>query len=346
MVKREKAAGPEQGDAKVSPEAANKYVEGEGKSTETQTAEPAGHTSGHGHTGGPKELSKGVMGMFGKKKKHGGHHGKISVLHHAHGGPTPRFIIHPNSKYRRTWDMFTVIFVLYLTWIIPFDLAFDWWNMSPGVYVFGYILDAWFAVDILMNFRTGFTHDGHVIMQPSKIAQHYFAFWFWIDIIASIPFEIFMSGVENKSQRKAIKMTKYFKIPRLMRMGRVLKYLRKYAKYSGAFIVIFGFVLSCHFAACTWTMMFDLCGELTIMARGGDANKEEAGGTMPYGSPGAVPALLLDDPRTAGPDYVYEIPQYGICAQERVWDMHVWDSLLVSLQQQQLLSLLALILVL
>ena len=69
----------------------------------------------------------------------------------------PRFIIHPNSKYRRTWDMFTVIFVLYLTWIIPFDLAFDWWNMSPGVYVFGYILDAWFAVDILMNFRTGFT---------------------------------------------------------------------------------------------------------------------------------------------------------------------------------------------
>ena len=79
MVKREKAAGPEQGDAKVSPEAANKYVEGEGKSTETQAAEPAGHTSGHGHTGGPKELSKGVMGMFGKKKGMHGGHGQISV---------------------------------------------------------------------------------------------------------------------------------------------------------------------------------------------------------------------------------------------------------------------------
>lgn len=319
MVKRGKASGPDSQQVAPEAEAKEKYAPEDGdaaKSSATTAAEPVSAATTinvPASTGG---------GWFVKKKEKKKKHGHIDVLHHNHEGPSPRFIIHPNSKYRRGWDMFTVIFVLYLVYIIPFDLAFDWWDMTAGVYYFGYMLDIWFAVDIIFNFRTGFTHDGHVVLQPSKIVRHYLAFWFWIDLLASIPFEIFLSGVDSKSQRKAIKMTKYFKIPRLMRMGRVLKYLRKYAKYSGAFIVIFGFILSCHFSACIWTMMFDLCGDRVIAARGGDLNKGDAGGQMPHGNPTAVVALQLDDPTTPGPDLQYMIPSYGICAQERVWDMY------------------------
>jgi len=53
-------------------------------------------------------------------------------------------------------------------------------------------MDWWFGIDIILTFCTGFVHDGHLIMDPKATAHHYFEFWFWIDVFASIPFEMFM----------------------------------------------------------------------------------------------------------------------------------------------------------
>ena len=117
------------------------------------------------------------------------------------------------------------------------------------------------GVDILLNFRTGHVHDGHLVMDPKKIAAHYFEFWFWIDIIATIPFELFGALFANKSSRKAIKLVKWFKIPRLMRLGRVLKYLRQYAKFYSLIMVSFGIILMTHMFGCIFVACVNPCGQ-------------------------------------------------------------------------------------
>ena len=155
----------------------------------------------------------------------------------------------------------TTILVLYLCWRIPFDLGLDWWYPPTQLKSFEVFADIWFGVDILLNFRTGHVHDGHLVMDPKAIAAHYFEFWFWIDIIATIPFEIFGTLFENKSSRKAIKLVKWFKIPRLMRLGRVVKYLRQYAKFYSLIMVTFGVILATHMFGCIFVAIINPCGQ-------------------------------------------------------------------------------------
>ncbi len=63
-------------------------------------------------------------------------------------------------------------------------------------------MDIMFIVDILINFRTTYVNaNEEVVSHPAKIAVHYFKGWFFIDMVAAIPFDllIFEGGSEEVS---------------------------------------------------------------------------------------------------------------------------------------------------
>lgn len=78
-------------------------------------------------------------------------------------------VLHPNGSIRRIFDFFTVIWVLILVFVIPFLIGFDWYVEPKGQKIFMNLLDIWFAIDIVLNFRTGYIHHGTIIMTPKKI---------------------------------------------------------------------------------------------------------------------------------------------------------------------------------
>jgi hypothetical protein len=80
-------------------------------------------------------------------------------------------ILHPNGNFRRFFDFLTVGWVLYCVFIVPFQVGFDWYIMSAWEKTVMNMLDIWFAIDILLNFRTGFISHGTVVMHPNKIAK-------------------------------------------------------------------------------------------------------------------------------------------------------------------------------
>lgn len=80
-------------------------------------------------------------------------------------------ILHPNSKFRRTFDLFNVLWVLYLVFAIPFEVAFVWYPYNKFKYAFHMFLDVWFGIDILLNFRTGYITHGTIVMNPEKIRR-------------------------------------------------------------------------------------------------------------------------------------------------------------------------------
>ena len=47
-------------------------------------------------------------------------------------------------------------------------------------------------MDIAITFNTGFYSRGALVMNRKKIAKNYFKFWFWLDIIASVPYTWFI----------------------------------------------------------------------------------------------------------------------------------------------------------
>ena len=96
---------------------------------------------------------------------------------------------------------------------------------------------------------------------------------FWIDSLASIPFELFSNIIKNKTARKSIKLVKYFKIPRLLRLGRLLKYLKKYAKYCQLTIICLSYMLGAHMSGCMWITVVGICMDEDLLHEDQAPNK-------------------------------------------------------------------------
>ncbi|ETP49266.1 hypothetical protein F442_05151 [Phytophthora nicotianae P10297] len=166
---------------------------------------------------------------------------------------TSRFMIHPNSKLRRAWEATTVCLVLYVCVMIPFIIGFQFvdWSHLNGMNTF---IDVYFITDMVMTLRTGIVSNGEVVMDPKRVAKKYFHSWFIVDLISNFPLVLFV-----QSSGKSLKIVKLQKIPKLLRIGRLLKYLREYAKYYNLIVSFLGLAMGLHLFACIWASLFNEC---------------------------------------------------------------------------------------
>lgn len=85
-----------------------------------------------------------------------------------------------------------------------------------------------FIVDIFVNFRTSYLNDatGQEITDTKKIAVQYLKARFWIDFLASIPFDlvIIIFGIEEDNTT-IFQTFGLFKLIRVLRLSRLIVYL-------------------------------------------------------------------------------------------------------------------------
>ncbi|KAG1709111.1 hypothetical protein DVH05_022743 [Phytophthora capsici] len=115
-------------------------------------------------------------------------------------------------------------------------------------------IDVYFITDMVMTLRTGIVTNGEVVMDPKRVARKYFRSWFIVDLISNFPLVLFVP-----SSGKSLKIVKLQKIPKLLRIGRLLKYLREYAKYYNLIVSFFGLAMGLHLFACLWASLFNEC---------------------------------------------------------------------------------------
>ena len=136
----------------------------------------------------------------------------------------------------------------------------------------------------MLNFRTGYCSFGTVIMDPRKIASNYISTWFVIDLLGTLPFEMVglvlsfgesvvrstrppqrpsfplrFQLISGASSRKSIKLVKYFKIPKLLRVSRVMKFLRNHRYVYDFTRVILVLLTALHLGACIWVTLINPC---------------------------------------------------------------------------------------
>jgi hypothetical protein len=139
--------------------------------------------------------------------------------------------------------------------VLPFTLAFLSDYSEPAyATIVGYLIDAFFWFDILVtSFSAFYSSRGTLVVDRTKIIQKYVHSWLIFDVMAVFPFEIF---IHDRSARNA----DLFKVPRLLRITRVLKFLEsRYQSlherarlYSRGFKIFLFLVLSLHWIACAW----------------------------------------------------------------------------------------------
>ncbi|DAZ97398.1 TPA: hypothetical protein N0F65_011282, partial [Lagenidium giganteum] len=177
----------------------------------------------------------------------------IDIYHDPTKG-TSRYMIHPNSRFRRIWDYFTAFLVLYVCVMVPLVIGFTYkeWNELSSLDTF---IDVYFIVDMFVTVRTGIFSNGEVILDWKVVVKRYFHFWFWVDFVSNFPLALFVQS----SARKGIKIVKLQKLPKLLRFGRLLKYLRQYAKYYHLILSFIGLLMGLHMYTCIWANVFATC---------------------------------------------------------------------------------------
>lgn len=139
-------------------------------------------------------------------------------------------VIRPDSNIRLFWDLLILSFIIYNSLIIPYSIAFE---LPPDNYwtIIEFIIDISFFTDLFLNFNTAFYQQGVMIKGRKQIALNYFKKWFWLDLIATIPFTWITEGAvleeskegESSGVYKTPKIIRMFKIIRLLRMMKLIR---------------------------------------------------------------------------------------------------------------------------
>jgi hypothetical protein len=165
--------------------------------------------------------------------------------------PMPLFVIHPEWTIKYIWDLCILLFVFYNALTLPFYVGF---NVTPSAALktFEDVLDACFIIDMVCSLRTGFEDRGVLITNTKDMASIYFKSWFFVDLLAVMPFEKMLGGnVENVRMFGAVKCI------RLLRLGRFAKRLEswKELKVAKVFVLMLGFAVLAHWVACAWGLL-------------------------------------------------------------------------------------------
>ena len=100
---------------------------------------------------------------------------------------------------------------------------------STAYEFFDRLIDVCFAADIVFNFRTTFINSktGFEVVEGKKVAWNYISSGrFFVDLMASIPFDLFFSAFTSSGDSMTFKLLGLLKLVRLLRLGRIIRYMK------------------------------------------------------------------------------------------------------------------------
>jgi len=177
-------------------------------------------------------------------------------------------IMSPESKYRMSWDLCGLVFIIFETYTIPFDIAFQ---VIPEGFIYWWMsfVNMYFMADIVVSFMTGFrSQTGVLVMSASRIAKRYSRGWLIPDILAGVPWE-WLQGIVpvSGSGLQITKMLRLLRIARLLRLVRsdimtdrvkmIIEANPLLVFANGVARVLFILFGITHWAACIWYSIGD-----------------------------------------------------------------------------------------
>jgi len=180
-------------------------------------------------------------------------------------GPPPLwFLIHPHSRPRISWDMGSLVLVLYDMVMIPMSLAFD---LTDGTFieVMSWTTRLFWTFDMGMSVCTGIVMpNGTITFDFKFIVKRYLKTWFVLDvfIVASDWIEVIMSagggGGGFGRLARIFRIVRSVRLLRLVRMQSVMQTITEriqsdYLVFILKVVKMIVFVVSfSHIIACVW----------------------------------------------------------------------------------------------
>jgi hypothetical protein len=180
----------------------------------------------------------------------------------------PYFIIHPDSYFRLTIELVSLITTLYTFLLSPIYLAFHLFNSVEFV-VLEIFIDVTNFVDMVTGFFTGY-HDmeENTVINESKIINHYLFSWFPLDIICTVPLNSYYAYIYYTKGSMEFEIWQLLVIIRVLKAFKVILYnnnlinpghFYETSKKRRFFFASLLFLLAVHMISCIYIFL----GKLT-----------------------------------------------------------------------------------
>mmetsp|Transcript_74658 Transcript_74658/g.228436 ORF Transcript_74658/g.228436 Transcript_74658/m.228436 type:complete len:950 (-) Transcript_74658:81-2930(-) len=135
--------------------------------------------------------------------------------------------IDPNSRFNMFWGLLSLAVLLYDVTLLPYLLAWDvpivgWLEVS------GWTTAAYWCIDVVLAFHTGFFEGGELKMNPRSIRIRYATTWFVPDaaVIVSDWVSLALVNVAGDSSGRGVKMLRFAKLGRMLRIVGMMRMFR------------------------------------------------------------------------------------------------------------------------
>lgn len=118
-----------------------------------------------------------------------------------------------------------MVFVLYLLFGYSLKLSFFTFGDNLFFDYLDYSCDLFFVLDMAVIFFQPLITRTKYCVTFRSIALNYLRFWFWVDLISSIPFGIILGNQENPDLTST-RFRVIFEIPRLYKLLRMFKLVK------------------------------------------------------------------------------------------------------------------------
>ena len=167
----------------------------------------------------------------------------------------------PESAFKKYWNMLIVLLVMYNTLFIVLVVCYNRFDAATGLYwydiasgqinvvpmIIDYLVDVVFIADIVLTFRTTFfDQENELVLDKKIIARNYMKFWFPIDVVATVPFELLGFCFPPHVLRPE------FKVIRLLRLTKVLKQINVHNNVVRVSQMLWLFLVFAHIVGSLW----------------------------------------------------------------------------------------------
>ncbi|CAD7933386.1 unnamed protein product [Amoebophrya sp. A120] len=137
------------------------------------------------------------------------------------------WIIRPKDKRKVAWDMVIAANIIWTVSLSPYRIGFNV-PAEGGMFILDWIVDFFFYIDVILNFRTGYyaTQEDVLVLSPRRIANNYLRGWFTLDFVSSFPFDTILPLIFDDLEKDEVRMLRMLRIFRLFRLGKLMRILR------------------------------------------------------------------------------------------------------------------------
>lgn len=197
--------------------------------------------------------------------------------------PVHQLVILPSSCVWKQWQTVLFCLMLYTAVVTPYRVCFVQETTTAWM-VAETCVDCCFMLDVLLTFFTAYQDEElNLVVSRRKICWRYVRSWFLVDLLASIPFQVFEAGMESQQYNKLVRLLRLPRLYKLLRLVRLVKMMRvkaskkqrllKALEVNRATVKMLKFIsvyfLLVHIISCVWyyTAVLDDFGVETWLLR-------------------------------------------------------------------------------